>query len=302
MRNFHDQLCKGLLQNWLRPVGNAQIDYPVVGQKQEADVWFEPAPTGVAERRSLGALGRMVGRGPCLLEPFSRAPGVFAVEDCVRKQLVIGYNRAMEARTARPQRKRPARPHLWILAAGEPARVIREYGLRPMPGWPAGFLTGTPLERLHLVVQPALPRAPETLTLRLVATGVTFARAIDDLLALPMDDWSRVVSTPVLFAFRQKLPHDLSEAEAMQTQEKISVIYEEWERRVREDAERVGEQRGKEEGRRELLLALLGQRFGPLPGEARARIEAASTEELERMGLRVLTAQSLAEVLAPQER
>lgn len=92
----------------------------------------------------------------------------------------------------------------------------------------------------------------------------------------------------------------------MQTKEKISVIYEDWERRVRETAEREGEQRGKqrgkEEGRRELLLSLLGQRFGALPEEARARIEAAGTEELERMGLRVLTAQTLADVLAAQNR
>jgi hypothetical protein len=267
-------------------------------------------------------LGRMVGRGPCLLEPFSQAPGVFAVEDCVRKQLVLGYGRAMEARTAQPRRKRPARPHLWILAAGEPGRVLREYELRPMAGWPAGVWTRAPLDRLYVVVQPALPRVPETLLLRLLATGATFAGAIDDLLALPADDWSRVVSTPVLFAFRQKLPHDLSEAEAMRTKEKISVIYEEWERRVREEAERVGEQRGeqrgelrgeqrgelrgeqrgKEEGRRALLLALLGQRFGTLPEQARARIQAAGSEELERMGLRVLTARTLADVLAPQEQ
>ena len=298
MRNFRDQLDKGLLQNWLRPAGTALIDYPVAGQKQEADVWFEPDPARVAERRRLGVLGRMVGRGPCLIEPFSRAPGVFAVEDCVRKQLAISYNRAMEARTARPKRKRQARPHLWILATGEPEQVIREHELRPMPGWPAGFWTRAPLDRLHLVVRPALPRTPETLLLRLGASGPTFARAIDDLLALPEDDWTRLVSTPVLFAFRQKLPHDLSEAEAMQTKEKISVIYEDWERRVRE----AGEERGEEKGRRALLLAQLAQRFGPLPEPARARIEAASTEELERMGLRVLMAQSLADVLAPQER
>ena len=90
----------------------------------------------------------------------------------------------------------------------------------------------------------------------------------------------------------------------MQTKEKISIIYEDWERRVREDAERTGEQRGElrgeEKGRRALLLSLLGQRFGSLPEDTRARIQAAGTEELERMGRRVLTAQTLADVLAPQ--
>jgi len=46
---------------------------------------------------------------------------------------------------------------------------------------------------------------------------------------------------------------------------------------------------------RKVLLSLLEQRFGPLPEETRARIEAISSlERLTRLSERVLTARSLA--------
>jgi hypothetical protein len=46
---------------------------------------------------------------------------------------------------------------------------------------------------------------------------------------------------------------------------------------------------------REVLLSLLEQRFGPLPEETRARVDAISSlERLTRLATRVLTARSLA--------
>jgi hypothetical protein len=50
-------------------------------------------------------------------------------------------------------------------------------------------------------------------------------------------------------------------------------------------------------GQRKLLKQLLGQRFGILPADVLARIDSAETEDLDAMGLRVLTAVSLEEAL-----
>lgn len=56
---------------------------------------------------------------------------------------------------------------------------------------------------------------------------------------------------------------------------------------------------GRAEGRAALVVRLLGLRFGPLSHEARARIEAASIAELDGIGERLLTAQTLKEALGP---
>jgi hypothetical protein len=54
---------------------------------------------------------------------------------------------------------------------------------------------------------------------------------------------------------------------------------------------------GELKGERKLLKRMLGQRFGTLSAEAIARIEAAASDDLEAIGLRVFTATTLEEVL-----
>ncbi|MGH8217134.1 MAG: DUF4351 domain-containing protein [Steroidobacteraceae bacterium] len=57
---------------------------------------------------------------------------------------------------------------------------------------------------------------------------------------------------------------------------------------------------GKAEGRAEILIKLLGLRFGALPPGAEARIRGAGIEELDRLAVRVLTAQTLEDALGAQ--
>lgn len=63
------------------------------------------------------------------------------------------------------------------------------------------------------------------------------------------------------------------------------------------DGQLEGQLKGQLEGQRKLLKRLLGQRFGTLSPEAIARIEAAASDDLEAIGLRVFTATTLEEVL-----
>jgi predicted transposase/invertase (TIGR01784 family) len=65
------------------------------------------------------------------------------------------------------------------------------------------------------------------------------------------------------------------------------------------EAKAKGKAEGKAEGRADILLKLLGLRFG-LPAEAtRARVEKATLEQLDAWAERVLTAQTLYEVFEP---
>lgn len=68
---------------------------------------------------------------------------------------------------------------------------------------------------------------------------------------------------------------------------------------VQLEAEARGEAKGEAKGRVELLLKLLGLRFGRLSESTRSRIGAASIEQLDRWAERVLTAPTLDALLKP---
>lgn len=61
-------------------------------------------------------------------------------------------------------------------------------------------------------------------------------------------------------------------------------------------------ERGRREGERAVLLRQLTERFGALPIEVVARIQAAAPSELETMLSRVLTASALEDVLGAKKR
>jgi hypothetical protein len=58
-----------------------------------------------------------------------------------------------------------------------------------------------------------------------------------------------------------------------------------------------GREKGRAEGRAALLTELLALRFGPLPEPAQKRLSSASIEQLDEMGRRLLSANTLNEVL-----
>jgi hypothetical protein len=59
----------------------------------------------------------------------------------------------------------------------------------------------------------------------------------------------------------------------------------------------LGLDEGRSAGRTDLLARLLAHRFGPLPAAVHERLASASIEELDAIGERLLTAQSLIEAL-----
>ncbi len=66
-----------------------------------------------------------------------------------------------------------------------------------------------------------------------------------------------------------------------------------------QEGKREGTLEGQLKGQTDLLVRLLTRRFGALPPPAAARIGAASNDELDAIGDRLLTAQSLEEALGP---
>jgi hypothetical protein len=64
------------------------------------------------------------------------------------------------------------------------------------------------------------------------------------------------------------------------------------------EGRKEGIKEGIEEGEKKLLIKQLARKFGELSAEVRERIEAASSEQVDLWGERVLTAQTLEQVFA----
>lgn len=104
-----------------------------------------------------------------------------------------------------------------------------------------------------------------------------------------------------MVAFRSPILQDLERAGDMNALQQAQALYSEWEHRVTARAHRRGIEQGLEQGREEatraLLVRLMTQRFGPLPRKVSARIRRAGEASLMRWADRVLTAESIDDVL-----
>lgn len=225
-----------------------------------------------------------------MLELFSRPPGLLPFGGCLRKLLTVHQDLI---RKARAQREHPPPwPRLWMISAGVPRMLIREFEMQPMHGWPAGFWRLQKAFRVHLVVVPELPDTPETLPLRLVGRDGVLAQAIREVHSLPEDSWLRQVASSSVVAWGNKIFETLQEDEEMRKffLPETEKLYNEWEQRVRKD--------GYNDGERALLARMLASRFGELPPALRERVDHAEREDIERWALRILDASSLDEVFA----
>jgi hypothetical protein len=301
-----DQFAKSLLDVLLRPVGTVRSQYEVRSTAQAVDLWFEPAPERAAERARLGPLAR-ISEETCMLEPFHDPPGLSEVRACIRKQYNLAHFQELEARAAQGSGTGEESeaiavavpfPRLWIISAGRPETVLARYEMRRMDidpngdcagdgdGWLPGFWQAADGHALHVMVLRDLPETLDTLLLRLLGTGKTHQRAVDELIALPRDSWQYLLATPLLLAFRIYVPpglYDDSEDD-MQYTEKLERLYAEWEQRVKRQGLEQGLELGREQATRDNIIRLYQARFGSMPEdmrEALARIrEEAGLERL----------------------
>jgi len=269
MKTRFDQLAKGILDRALSTAGEVRTQEEIPGEVQAADVWFQPAPGNAAACAQLGLLGRIAATS-CLIEPFHATPGAGPVLDCVSKQLTLRRNLVREAR--RVKGDAPAIPRLWLVSVGRPRSVLSGLRFAPLSGWPPGIWQGPPLLRTYLVVLRDLPVTRETLSLRLLGAGRAFLRAVEELRGLPADDWEPQTIFPLLLAYRIQIfqdPEEPSEVD-MGYAKQLLDIYDDWERRVREQSEERGEQKGI----RESIEACYRTRFGDVPADLHAAIAA----------------------------
>jgi hypothetical protein len=147
------------------------------------------------------------------------------------------------------------------------------------------------------VVVNELPVARDTLLVPLLGAGSVLKQAIAELHALPADASERRLALPVLLRLRLTVPTDPAQQTRddqeflMNTQD----IVENW----RREAIQEGVKQGLAQGERKVLLRLLRRRFGAaVDGEVERRVQAATAGQVEVWAERVLSAATLAELLA----
>ncbi len=195
----------------------------------------------------------------------------------------------------------PPLPTLWVISSGRPEAGIDGLGFRPMPGGLRGIYESPPLHYTQLVVVNELPVARDTLLVRLLGAGLVLKQAIAELQALPEEAPERRLALPVLLRLRLAVPTNPAQRTSddqeflMTTQD----IVETWRREAIQEGVEQGVKQGLEQGERKLLLRQLRRRFGAaVDGEIERRVGTASVEQVEIWAERVLSAATLAELLA----
>ncbi len=190
MRQKHDQLAKRILEQALQKVGTVSRQHEVSPDALYVDLWFIPDPEAAAERGRLGLLGEMVSE-PCLLEAFSRPPGLAQLYGCLEKQLALRRHLHGTKSGHKP-------PMLWMLSAGKPVTLFSRLGFTSMPDMPSGLYQQQEASQVVVVVISELPQTRTTLALRLLGARRVRQRALEDLAKLPRKSREAALFIPMI--------------------------------------------------------------------------------------------------------
>ena len=195
--------AQGVADGALRKTGVIAFEHPVASGDLAIDIWFQPDPGLEALRCSAGLLGRLASV-VCVIDPFSEAPRLHHVNDCIARVFLLHRllrRRARGDRAGDEDASKVAVPRLVMVSAGRPETAMVGWAMAPMCGgdWPAsGLYASAAPSGPWLVVVPELPRTRDTLLVRMMGRDETLRAAIDDLDALEADAPERHIVAPLL--------------------------------------------------------------------------------------------------------
>ena len=325
MRNRYDQFGKQMVRTALEGCCTIETDAEVPAEARRIDLWLMLRDASASLPEHLGLLGTIASRASTL-EFFHNTPSSDELVACLIKQAEFRFH--LPRRMAAPPLPLPIQ---WIISSGRPDRCIEGLSFRPMDGWPSGIYEGPPLLWTRLVVVNELPVTRSTLMLRLLGARAVLRQAIAELKALPADAPERMLALPLLVQYRvtaesepdMRTPED---EEFLMDTAGIADIVETWRQLAVQEGVvkgfKQGLSQGLEEGlskgleqglnegvrqglaqslerERKLMLRLLRQCFGEqVDSDTVRRVQSASAEQIEGWLERVISAATLAEVLA----
>ncbi|WP_437683534.1 hypothetical protein [Sorangium sp. So ce131] len=176
-------------------------------------------------------------------------------------------------------------PATWLLSAGRPDGVLRDFGFVPDAAGAEG-LYGAPAPgwRVQIVVIAELPRVRSTVLLRLLGSARVRRAALRDLASLPEDAWERRVALPWLVRLSFEVPEDL--LPALPAEERDLIVetrewFEQFTARRINEAVKEAIKEAEERGELQMTARLCAMRLGRLLTEVE---HAALAERLDRLG------------------
>lgn len=290
-RTPFDQFCKRLLEEFLSPLGEVQLNLEVPGESRFVDVWFIPSSQTDIDPLSLGLLSRMA-TTPCLIEPFRKPPTPTEVRNCLLKLFLVQADFQRKARREAERLSEADLPQLWILTPSASELQLSGLGATADVDWLPGIFFMPSLLRAAVIVLNQLPQTPETLWLRLLGKGTTQLQAIQEVLALPQEQPQRAIALRLLVGWKITIETsgklDEEDREVVMT---LAQVYQalleqerEAERRGMERGIEHGMERGIQEGELSLVLRLLLRRVGTVPEEVQATVRSLPLKKLEELG------------------
>ncbi|PSB03110.1 DUF4351 domain-containing protein [Merismopedia glauca] len=178
-------------------------------------------------------------------------------------------------------------PNLWILTPTLAAQTLTGFGaITEIEVWGSGVYLLPALQKTAIIVIHQLPVTPATLWLRLLGKGNVQARAIEEVAALPTDSPYRGNALDLFSDLRAILSSKPDiETEERELIMQLSPLYLE--------QIRSAEQRGMEQGERELIIRLLTKRMGNLSSSVLDQIQLLPVAKLEELGSALLDFQGM---------
>jgi Domain of unknown function (DUF4351) len=286
-------MSKQYLEEFLEPFGSVQRQYEVPGEAKFVDVWFVPDQPTDSSTAELGILGRMAA-GMCLLEPYRNAPTRTEVRVSVMKLVWVQEDERRKAEQDEQRLNEDSLPKLWILASTVSQPVLQESEAKVRAEWCPGVYFVPEIFKTAIVAIDELPETEETLWLRILGRDGTQARAIREVLALPLEHPRRSNVLRLLASWKVRI--DLGELMDFSPQEEgvmaLSEAFLEWEQATET---RIRQEARQEEGR-SLVLRLLTRRIGTLPEAIQIQVAALPLERLESLGEDLLDFTNLADL------
>ena len=308
----HDQFAKDCLESLLSPFGQVQTSLKISSEVREIDVYFTPDPS-LSPAADLGLLSQCA-QNAAVFEPYRNSVKVPQIRACMSKLYDLHSHLIREAKRnvggeafasakASPleNRREPGDdklPMLWILTPTLSQEILASFGARlDLETWGEGVYLLPPSLETGIIVIHQLPKTPATIWFRLLGKDRVQARAIDEVRALPREHPYRENALELLGNLRVILEaRETIEPEEQELIMQLSPLYLE----KIQAAERVGEERGKAEGKaeegRSLVVRLLTRKLGNLSQQLQSQVNSLPIDRVESLGEALLDFTSIADL------
>lgn len=267
----------------LEQAGTVETQVEVSSPVHYADLLFEPDPSKARALTEYGWFARIAAGGAAVFEFVHNTPNTEELLRCLRR-----------APTLHPMPSKSGSMRQWIFSSGVPRKALEELGFVRDEEWDAGVYRLPRGYRVTLFVISELPKIRATLLLRLLGANRTFEDAVVELLALPLDSPEHGVARGHVLDCLRSIRHS---GRPLTDQEKELLMKSAHYMDIDELDARI-EARGETRGRAAILRKQLKLKFPHVTEAELVVLDSASSEQLESWAERVLTANSLAEVLA----